>query len=80
VRPGRGRRRPHTPRGQRMPIVNGILLFVILIDLLQLWLFTATVHAELGGDRSIVLPAGIASAACLFLNVGLLWYLVRVER
>jgi hypothetical protein len=47
---------------------------------MQLWLLTATMNAWLGGDHSMVWPAAAASAACLALNVGLLRYLVRIER
>lgn len=68
------------PRRRSMTIVTAILLFVILIVVLQLWLFSATVHAYLGGDSSIVLPAGVASAVCLALIAGLLAYLYRLER
>ncbi len=60
--------------------MTAILVFVIVIVVLQLWLFTATVHAYLGGDSSIVVPAGIASAFCLALIAGLLAYLYRLER
>ncbi len=61
-------------------IVTGVLLFVIMIVVLQLWLFTATVHAYLGGDSSIVIPAGVASAVCFALVGGLVAYLYRLER
>lgn len=67
-------------RSQRMPIVNGILVLVIVIVVLQLWLFTATVNAYLGGEDDVVLPAALASALCLALNVGLLFYHQRLER
>jgi hypothetical protein len=63
-----------------MTIVHGILSIVVIIVILQLWLFTATVNAYLGGDSAILLPAALASLACLLLNVGLLWYLYRLDR
>jgi hypothetical protein len=66
-------------RGQRMTIINGMLVFVLIIVVLQLWLLTATMHAWLGGDDAIVWPGAIASAAGLALNVGLLVYLRRLE-
>lgn len=66
-------------RSQRMTIVNGILVFVLLITVLQLWLLTATVNAFLGGDTSIVVPAALGSLACFALEVGLLRYLYRLE-
>lgn len=63
-----------------MVVVNGILAFVILIVILQLWLLTATMNAYLGGNTDIVLPAALASSVCLLLNLGLLWYLFQLER
>lgn len=71
--------RPRFARSQRLTIVNGILVFVVLIAILQLWILTATMNAYLGGDTAIVLPALLASLGCLALNVGLVWYLYRLE-
>jgi hypothetical protein len=62
-----------------MPILYGIVCFVLTLVVLQLWLLTATMNAWLGGDTSVVWPAFAASAACLLLNVGLLRYL-RAQR
>ena len=67
-------------REQRSTIVYGMLAFVLVIVILQLWLFTATMNAYLGGDTSVIWPAAAASVACLVLNVGLLRYLTRMER
>jgi hypothetical protein len=72
-------RRPFT-RDQRATIVNGMLAFVVVILILQLWLLTATMHAYLGGDSSLVWPAAGASVVCLALNAGLLRYLYSIER
>ena len=67
-------------RAQRFPIVMGMLAFVLMLVVLQLWLLTATMNAYLGGDDSIVWPAAGASAACFALNAGLLRYLWRLEQ
>ena len=72
-------RRPFS-REQRATIIYGMLAFVIILVVLQLWLLTATMNAWLGGDDAVVWPAAAASAGCLALNVGLFRYLVRVER
>jgi hypothetical protein len=72
-------RRPFT-REQRTTILYGMLAFVLIIVILQLWLLTATMNAFLGGDESAIWPAAFASLACFFLNAGLLRYLYRVER
>ncbi len=70
--------RTRVSRRQRLTIVNGILLVVVVIVVLQLWLLTATMNAYLGGDTSVVWPAALASLACLALNAGLLRYLFRL--
>ncbi len=67
-------------RDQRTTIIYGMLVFVLIAVVLQLWLLTATMNAWLGGDDSVVWPAAGASLGCLTLNVGLLWYLRRIER
>jgi hypothetical protein len=73
-------RRFRFSRGQRMTIVIGILALVMIIVILQLWLLTATMNAFLGGDETVLWPAAWASLVCLGLNVGLLWYLNRLDR
>lgn len=72
-------KRPFT-RQQRLPIIYGILCFVLIVVILQLWLLTATMNAYLGGDDSVVWPGAIVSIACLVLNLGLLRYIYRIER
>ena len=67
-------------RDQRTTIVHGMLVFVLIVVILQLWLLTATVNAWLGGDDSIVWPGAAVSAGGLMLNVGLLTFLGRIER
>ncbi|MCA9677556.1 MAG: hypothetical protein H6709_02115 [Kofleriaceae bacterium] len=64
-------------RAQRTIVVYGVLCFVLILVVLQLWLLTATMNAYLGGDDAVVWPALGASAACLVLNLGLLRYLFR---
>ena len=47
-------------REQRMLIVNGMLSFVLILAVLQLWLLTATTNAYLGGDQAVIYnPIGL---------------------
>jgi len=73
-----GLRRPFT-RDQRTTVIYGMLSFVLILVILQLWLLTATMNAYLGGDDSVIWPAAGASLACLLLNLGLLVYLRRLD-
>jgi len=67
-------------RGQRSSVIYGILCVVLILVVMQLWLLTSTMNAFLGGNQSIVWPAALASLACLGLNIGLLRYLVLLDR
>ena len=71
--------RPFT-RAQRATIINGMLAFVLMLVILQLWLLTATMNAYLGGDDSVIWPAAGTSLFCLLLNLGLLRYLYYIDR
>ena len=67
-------------RDQRLIVVSGMLTFVLVLVVLQLWLLTATMNAYLGGDSSAIWPAALASLLCLLLNTGLLRYLYQIDR
>lgn len=71
-------RRPLS-RVERTTIVSGILCIVLTLVLMQLWLFTATMNAWLGGDETIIWPAALASLGCFTLNGGLLRYLFKLD-
>ncbi|MBL8148578.1 MAG: hypothetical protein JNN15_01470 [Blastocatellia bacterium] len=68
-----------TSKEQLRIIVQGMLCIVLLLVLLQLWLFTATLNTYLAGDRSVVWPAAIVSLICFLFNLGLLRYLYKIE-
>ena len=65
-------------REQSIIILQGILCLVLFVELLQVWLLSATTNAWLGGDDSVLWPAAAASAACALVNFGLLRYLNRL--
>jgi hypothetical protein len=74
-----GLRRPFT-RDQRTTVIYGMLSFVLILVILQLWLLTATMNAYLGGDDGVIWPAAAVSLTCLVLNLGLLRFLYAIER
>ena len=79
MKDGSATRRPFSRR-QRMTVVSGMLAFVLMLVVLQLWLLTATMNAFLGGDEGVIWPAAFASLACFLLAAGLLRYLYFIDR
>jgi hypothetical protein len=67
-------------RPQKATIVQGILSIVLVIDILQLWLLTATMNSYLGGDANVPIPAALFSLICFALNLGLLKFLYGLDR
>ena len=67
-------------RDQRTTIIYGMLAFVLVVVVLQLWLLTATMNAYLGGDEGVVVPAAMVGVVGCGLNIGLLAYVRRMER
>jgi hypothetical protein len=63
---------PERSHINRDPIVYGVISVVLTLVVVQLWLFSATMNAFLGGDFSVVWPAAGASLGCLGVNVWLL--------
>ena len=63
-----GRRR--FTRDQRTIIVNGMLVFVLIVIVLQLWLLTATMNAWLGGDDAIEQLAAVRAETEGAIGVG----------
>jgi hypothetical protein len=70
--------KPSHTREQKTGIVLGMMAFVLIGVVLQIWLLTATMNAWLGGDDAVVWPAAAASAVCLAANIGILRYLNRL--
>jgi hypothetical protein len=61
----------HDLRAGVRAVATARLVIVALICCLQYWLLTSTMEAFHGGDRSLPLPAALASAGCFLLGLGL---------
>lgn len=67
-------------REQRIIVIYGMIAFILILVILQLYLLVATMNAYLGGDTAVVWPAAGASIFCLLLNAGMLRYLYHIEK
>lgn len=72
--------RPSFSRSQRLGVIYGMISFILITVVCQLWLVTATVNGVHGGDDSIVWPAAVASVLGLLSNIGLLRYIYSIEK
>ncbi len=67
-------------RRQKATVFAGLLLFNLVLVLLQLWLFVAVLENLLAGDSQMAVPAAIASAVILLVNVWMLRGILHMEK
>lgn len=67
-------------RKQGSVVFNAVLILVGTLIIMQLWLVAAGLDAHLRGERATPVAAAAASVALLVLNVGLLGYVIRINR
>lgn len=69
---------PRLARHRQQALVFATLvLFNLMLILLQMWLFTATLENLLAGRPAMAIPAAIISLVCAGINV---WMLVGLYR
>lgn len=64
---------------QRSTVYVGMLLFSLVLLLLQMWLFVATLNNFLDGRYAVAIPAVAVSFLCLGVNIWMLVGLSRME-
>jgi hypothetical protein len=67
-------------RKQGSVVFNAVLILVGTLIIIQLWLVAAGLDAHLRGERAVPVAAAAASVVLLGMNVGLLGYVVRINR
>ena len=67
-------------RRQGLSLVTAISLFIGTLVIIQLWLLAAALDALLSGEKSVLIPAAIASFALFLLNAGLLWHVRNFDQ
>lgn len=67
-------------RKQATPVLTLVTVLVGVGVVIQLWLLSTSLEAVLAGDASLPIPATIVSAVVFLANLGLLAYVLRVDR
>lgn len=65
---------------QRAAVYAVLLMFNLMLIILQIWLFTATLENFLAGKYAVAIPAAVVSVICAGVNVWMLVGLYRMEK
>ena len=68
------------PRKRAARAMEGALMMLIVLIVLQIWLLTASVESWLAGHRGVALPAAIFSGLLFAGCVGLLAMALRADK
>ena len=60
--------------------LDGAVALIVVLVIVQMWLFSATLEAYLAGHGAAALPGAIASALLLLGCFGLYRFIVRIDR
>ena len=67
-------------RRQGLTLITALVLLIGVVVIIQIWLVAAALDALLSGDRAVLLPSALVSAALLGVNGGLLWYVLSFDK
>ncbi len=64
---------------RRLTAIDGALALIILLQIVQLWLLSATLGNCLAGHHEVALPAAIVSASLFLACLGLYVFVERID-
>lgn len=70
---------PQPPQQRGLTAIDGAMLLIVLLLIVQIWLLSATLEAFLAGHREAALPGAIISALIFLACLGLYLFVERVD-
>ena len=70
---------PQQPQQRGLTAIDGAMVLVVILLMVQMWLLSATLESFLAGDRAAALPAAIISALIFLACFGLYLFVERVD-
>lgn len=74
-----GREVHHGGRG-RAAVWQARLIMLVMINIAQLWILSATVEAALASHHAVLVPLVVSSGVCFLVTLSILWWWRPVSR
>ena len=71
---------PDPPQNRGLTAIDGAMVLIVILLMVQIWLLSATVEAFLGGHRETALPGAIVSGIIFVACSALFWFVDQVDR
>ena len=70
---------PQPPQQRGLTAIDGAMVLIVILLMVQMWLLSAALESFLAGDRAAALPAAILSALIFAACFGLYLFVERVD-
>jgi hypothetical protein len=70
---------PQPPQQRGLTAIDGAMLLIVILLIVQIWLLSATLEAFLAGHREAALPGAVISAVIFLACLGLYLFVERVD-
>ena len=70
---------PNPPQNRGLTAIDGAMALVVLLLIVQIWLFSATLESFLEGHREAALPGAIISAILFAVCLALYLFVDRID-
>ena len=69
----------NAPQGRGLTAIDGAMVLIVVLLIVQIWLLSATLESYLGGHREAAIPGAIISGLLFLACIGLYLLVVRID-
>ncbi len=67
------------PQGRGLTAIDGAMVLIVVLLIVQIWLLSATLESFLAGHREAAVPGAIISGLLFLACAGLYLFVVRID-
>ena len=67
------------PQNRGLTAIDGAMVLIVVLLIVQIWLLSATLESFLAGHRDAAVPGAILSGVLFVAVLGLYWFVDRVD-
>jgi len=69
----------HPPQSRGLTAIDGAMVLIVVLLIVQIWLLSATLESFLAGHREAAIPGAILSGVLFFACLGLYLFVDRID-
>jgi hypothetical protein len=69
----------HPPQNRGLTAIDGAMVLIVVLLIVQIWLLSATLETYLGGHREAAVPGAIISGILFLACLGLYLFVQRID-